>query len=323
MPVISVVLLNWNGAHLLPTCLDSLRAQTFQDFEIILPDNGSTDSSLELLATQYPEVRVIRFDRNLGFCLAMNAGMREAKGEFVFSLNNDTELDPRCLEEVVKVMRADPRLGIAATKMVYYDDPSLINSAGLACNREGIVVDIGRREPDGPWFNEPREVLGACAGACLYRREMLEEVGLFDPDFFISYEDIDIAWRAQLAGWRAWYVPTAVVKHREGVTREIRGRRSLYLAARNNIYVWTKDWPLGLLLRHLPGIWRGWHARMLWLASSGYWTSVPAVIWGALRLTPRMLARRRQIQRGRRVGTARFVELLAQGLEQTSREVEE
>ena len=144
MPVISVVLLNWNGAHLLPTCLDSLRAQTFQDFEIIMPDNGSTDASRELVAERYPEVRVIPFPRNLGFCLAMNAGMREAKGEFVFSLNNDTELDPRCLEELVAVMRARPGIGIAATKMVYYDDPSLINSAGHACNDEGIVVDIGR-----------------------------------------------------------------------------------------------------------------------------------------------------------------------------------
>ncbi len=148
MPTISVVLLNWNGAHLLPTCLNSLRAQTFQDFEIILPDNGSTDDSLMLLAEHYPEVKVIRFPKNLGFCLAMNAGMQEARGEFIFSLNNDTELDPRCLEELVAAMRAYPEAGIAATKMVYYDDPSLINSAGHACNEEGVVVDIGRKMPD-------------------------------------------------------------------------------------------------------------------------------------------------------------------------------
>jgi GT2 family glycosyltransferase len=119
MPELTVVLLNWNGVHLLPTCLESLRAQTFQDFEIILPDNGSTDGSLELLAEKYPEVQIIRFPRNMGFCLAMNAGMSAAHGEFVFSLNNDTDLDPHCLEEVVAAMRADPKVGIAATKMVY------------------------------------------------------------------------------------------------------------------------------------------------------------------------------------------------------------
>jgi GT2 family glycosyltransferase len=137
--------------------------------------------------------------------------------------------------------------------------------------------------------------------------------GLFDPDFFISYEDIDIGWRAQLAGWRAIYVPTAVVKHREGVSREIRGRRSLYLAARNNVCVWTKDWPLGILLRHLPAIVRGWRHRMRWLFASGYGRSLPAVVFGALALTPRMLGRRRRIQRNRRVGIERFAELLAMG----------
>ena len=318
-PVVSVVLLNWNGVHLLPTCLDSLRAQTLQDFEVVMPDNGSTDGSLELVAARYPEVQVIRFPRNMGFCLAMNAGIRQARGEFVLSLNNDTELDPRCLEELVATMRANPRIGICATKMVYYDNPNLINSAGLACSKDGVVVDIGRGQPDGEWFRRPREVLGACAGACLYRRSMLEEIGLFDPDFFISYEDIDIGWRAQLAGWRAAYVPTALVRHREGVTRKIRSRRSLYLAARNNVSVWTKDWPLPLLLRHLPAIWRGWRARAQLLMTVGYGTALPAAVFSALLLTPRMLLRRRRIQRRRRVGLDRFKELIAVGKRQSGR----
>ena len=316
-PTVSVVLLNWNGAHLLPTCLESLRRQTLQDFEIITPDNGSTDGSLELLARDYPEVRVLEFDHNRGFCLSMNDGMRAARGEFVFALNNDTELDPRCLEEVVKAMRADPQIGICATKMIYYDDPSLINSAGLACAPDGVVVDIGRRNPDGEWFDRPREVLGACAGACLYRRAMLDEIGLFDPDYFISYEDIDIAWRAQLAGWRAWYVPAAVVKHMEGVTRQIRSRRGIFLAARNITFVWTKDWPLLFLLRHLPAVWRGWSRRARWLITSGYGASLPVMVFSTLALTPRMLARRWRIQRRRVVGLDRLEELLAVGARQT------
>ncbi len=313
MPVVSVVVLNWNGAHLLPTCLDSLRVQTLRDHELIVVDNGSTDGSLELLAERYPEAKVMRFPRNMGFCIAMNAGMRAARGEFVFSLNNDTELDPRCLEETVAAMRADPGLGIAATKMVYYDDPGLINSAGHACNGEGIVVDIGRGLPDSEWFSRPREVLGACAGACLYRKAMLDEVGLFDPDFFISYEDIDLGWRAQLAGWRARYVPTALVRHREGVTRRIQSRGSLFLAARNNVWVWTKDWPLTMLLRHLLPIWRGWRARLRWLVACGYGASAPLAVGSALLLSPRMILRRRRIQGRRRVGVERFAELLSLG----------
>jgi hypothetical protein len=322
-PLISVVLLNWNGVHLLPTCLASLRCQTLQDFEIIVPDNGSTDGSPEWLAREHPEAQVLKFDHNRGFCLAMNDGLRAACGEFILSLNNDTELDPACLEELVKAMRAHPEVGICATKMVYYDDPSLINSAGLACAPDGVVVDIGRGRPDSPWFHQPREVLGACAGACLYRRAMLEMIGLFDPDYFISYEDIDLAWRAQLAGWRAWYVPTAVVRHMEGVTRQIRSRRGLFLAARNIVLVWLKDWPLWFLLRHLRAICRGWRRRACWLIAAGYGTSLPAVVLGALALTPRMLARRWCIQRHRTVGLDRFAELLAIGARQTREPPEE
>ena len=322
-PAVSVVVLNWNGAHLLPACLDSVRGQTLDDLEIIMPDNGSTDGSLELVAERYPEVRVIRFPRNMGFCLAVNAGLRASRGEFVALLNNDTELDPRYLEELVSAMRADSGVGICAPKMVYHEDPGLINSAGHACRPEGVVVDIGRRERDGEWFDRPREVLGACAGAALYRRRMLEEVGLFDPDFFITYEDVDLNWRAQGAGWRARYVPSAVVKHREGVSRGIRSRRAAFLGRRNTAHVWTKDWPLGSLLRHLPAIWGGWRRSGLALVRQGRGDLLPAVVWGVLVQTPRMLSRRREIRRGRTAERGRFEELLARGERHTRRPPED
>jgi len=317
MPSISVALLNWNGAHLLPTCLDSLRSQTFRDFDIIMSDNGSSDGSLELIARHYPEVQVIRFPRNIGFCLAVNAGIRASRGEFIFTLNNDTKLDPRCLEELVRAMRSDPGIGICAPKMLYYDDPALINSAGHACAEDMVVVDIGRGDPDGEWFDRSREVLGACAGAALYRKAMLDHIGLFDPDFFISYEDIDLGWRAQWAGWRARYVPAAVVLHREGVTRQIRGRRSLFLAARNIVHVWTKNWPLRLLLKHLPAASRGWRRRVRLVVDCGQPDLVPALMWSLLAQTPRMLVRRCQIRRTRAVPSARLEELIALGRRHT------
>jgi len=323
MPVVSVVVLNWNGVHLLPGSLDSVRAQTLQDVEIIMPDNGSTDGSLELVAERYPEVRVLGFSQNLGFCLAVNAGIRAAGGEFVALLNNDTELDPGCLKELIAVMRADERVGICAPKMVYYDDPGLINSAGHACGPDGVVVDIGRRQRDGEWFNRPREVLGACAGAALYRRHMLEEIGLFDPDFFISFEDADLDWRAQWAGWRARYVPTALVKHREGVSRQIRSRRAAFLGMRNTVHVWVKNWPLSSLVRHLPGIWRGWRASAVALTRRGHGDLLAAVVWGAMAQMPRMLSRRRSIRGTRAVPLARFEELLAMGQRHTRRPPED
>ena len=313
MPALSIVILNWNGAHLLSGCLDSVRAQTFRDLEIVMSDNGSSDGSVKMVAARYPEVKVVRFGENVGFCLAVNAALRVSHGEFAAVLNNDTELDARCLEELVAAMRSDPRLGICAPKMVYYDNPTLINSAGHACGPDGVVVDIGRGQQDSEWFNRPREVLGACAGAALYRRRMLDQIGLFDPDFFISFEDADLNWRAQWAGWRARYVPTAVVRHREGVSRQIRSRRAMFLGMRNTLHVWVKNWPLRLLVCRLPGIWRGWRASALALTRRGQGDLLASVLCAGILQMPRMLSRRRRIQRTRGVPLARFEELLEMG----------
>jgi GT2 family glycosyltransferase len=311
MALVSVVIPNWNGAHLLPTCLDSIRAQTLRDFEVTIADDGSTDGSLALVAARYPEVRIVPMGENLGFSRAVNAGIQASRGEFIALLNNDTELDPRFLEELVGAIREHARLGMCAPKMVYYDDPSLINSAGHACGPDGVVVDIGRGQPDGPWFSRSREVFGACAGAALYRRAMLEQIGLFDPDFLLSFEDADLNWRAQWAGWRCRYVPTAVVKHREGASRGIRSRRAIFLGLRNTAHVWVKDWPALSLLRHLPTIWRGQRRAMASLIFRGYGDVLPAVAWGALVQMPVMLARRRRIRRTRAVPLPRFEELLS------------
>ena len=323
MPLVSVVVLNWNGVHLLPTCLDSVRAQTFQDFSIILSDNGSTDGSLELLAEQYPEVKVIPFGANLGFSLSVNAGMRASRGEFIALLNNDTELDRRYLERLVGAMQADDGLGMCAPKMIYYDDPGLINSAGHACGPDGVVVDIGRGQPDGPWFDRPREVLGACAGAGLYRRRMLDEIGLFDTDFFISFEDADLNWRAQWAGWRCLYVPSAVIRHREGVSREIKSRRAIFLGLRNLVHVWMKDWPASSLARHSPQLWRGLRGTIASLLFRGYGSVPPAVAWDVLVRLPRMVNRRRAIRRTRSTPVRRFEALLALGARHSRRPPED
>ncbi len=323
MPLVSVVIPNWNGAHLLPTCLDSLRRQTFQDFETVVADDGSTDGSLALLADSYREVGSIALGENRGFSRAANAGIQASSGGFVALLNNDTELDPRCLGELVRAMQAEARLGACAAKMVYYDDPRIINSAGHACNPDGVVVDIGRGQADGPWFDRPREVLGACAGAALYRRRMLDEIGLFDPDFILSFEDADLDWRAQRAGWRCLYVPTAVVKHREGVSREIRSRRAVFLGMRNSVHVWVKDWPASSLARHFPELWRGLRRSMASLLMRGYGGLPPAVAWAVLAQMPRMVSRRRAIRRTCSASAGRFEELLALGARHSRRPPED
>ena len=318
MPLVSVVIPNWNGARLLPTCLDATLAQMPGDLEVIVADDGSTDESVEIVAERFPGVQLVRLPTNRGFTIAANAGIEASGGEFVALLNNDAEMEPRCLEELVRAIRGDSRLGMCAPKMVYYDEPKTINSAGHACNPDGVVVDIGRGQPDGPWFDQPREVLGACAGAALYRREMLEEIGLFDESLVMSFEDADLNWRAQWAGWRCRYVPTAVVKHREGSSRGIASRRSVLLGLRNTIILWVKDWPAASLLWHLQGIWRGLRRAMASLMFRGYGGVLPAVLLGVVCQMPTMLSRRRRIRRRRAVAAARFEQLVSSSPRETS-----
>jgi len=310
MPAVSVVIPNWNGEQLLPGCLNSLRAQTLGEIEVIVCDDASTDGSVALLSQRYPEVTVVRSARNRGFAAAANAGIRATSAEFVLLLNNDTELDTRCLDELVRAMEASRDLGACAAKIVYYHDPSLINSAGHACGTDGVVFDIGRGQRDGPRFAKPREVLGACAGAALYRRRMLEEIGLFDESFVMSFEDADLNWRAQWAGWRCRYVPTAVVRHREGASRGIASRRSVELGLRNTVCVWVKNWPTASLLRHLWEMWRGLRRAMASLMFRGYGAVLPAMLWGLVSQMPAMLSRRRRTRRMRAVPVSRFEELV-------------
>ncbi len=317
MPLVSVIIPNWNGAHLLPPCLDSLRAQTLHDIEIIVSDDGSTDSSADLLAARYPEVILLRSERNRGFCQAANAGLEASRGEFIALVNNDTEADPRFLEELVRAMQSDTTIGLCAPKMIYYDDPSRINSAGHACGPNGVVVDLGRGQPDDEWFDQPREVLGASGGAALYRKQMLDEIGIFDPVFVTSVEDVDLDWRAQWAGWRAQYVPTAMIKHREGVSREIDSHRAVFLGLRNTAFVWIKNWPSSSLARHLPRLWRGLCADSFSLIRRGYGMVLPSVFFSLLLHLPKLLVRRKRIHR--RVTAQRFKELLSLGEEQLAR----
>ncbi|MGD8969515.1 MAG: glycosyltransferase family 2 protein, partial [Anaerolineae bacterium] len=202
VPAVSIVIPNWNGVGHLPTCLESLRRQSFQDFEVIVADNGSTDGSLALLSRDYPEVQVLDLGENRGFAGACNAGMQAARGAFIALLNNDTEVDPRWLAEVVAAFERHPEAGMVASKMLLFDRRDVFHTAGDFYRVDGLPGNRGVWQRDEGQYDEEEYVFGACGGSAAYRRAMLEQVGLLDEDFFFSCEDVDLAWRAQLAGWR-------------------------------------------------------------------------------------------------------------------------
>lgn len=310
-PLISVIIPNWNGAHHLPTCLESLRGQTYANSEVIVVDNASTDGSQALLARDYPEVQVVALAENLGFAGGVNAGIQAARGELIALLNNDTEADSNWLAELVRALQEHPEAGLAATKLRLFDRRNVLHSAGDLYRLDGTPDSRGVWQHDDGRFDDNRWVFSGCGGAVAYRRSMLNEIGLFDTDFYFNLEDVDLAWRAQLAGYRCVFAPAAIVYHKVSATGG--GVISSFYTGRNTIWVIAKDYPGSLLRRYWPRIvaaqvhialealraWRGAAAR----------ARLRGQIAGLLGV-PRMLARRRLIQQNRRVSDAYLEKLL-------------
>lgn len=246
--MISVIIPNWNGTTLLPGCLNSLRTQTHPDYEVILVDNASTDDSVEMIRREYPEVRVLELARNLGLTGGVNAGIAIARGEIIALLNNDAEASPAWLTELEAALARHPEAGSVASKMLLYDHPKTINSAGDFYRTDGIPGNRGVWQQDDGEFDQEDLVFGGCGGAVAYRRTMLEQIGLFDEDLFMYCEDVDLSWRAQLAGWGCVYAPLAVVHHRLSATGG--GVLASYYSGRNCIYVIVKNYPSSLLRKH-------------------------------------------------------------------------
>jgi GT2 family glycosyltransferase len=315
-PRVAVVVPNWNGERFLELCLSSLRKQSFSDFETILVDNGSTDDSLRFVAKNFPEVRLVSLPENRGFSAAVNAGIRaSAAQEHVALLNNDTEVEPSWLEALIRAAEDHPEAGLFSSKLVDFGDRRLLDGAGDALRKSGLPYRIGHGELDRGQFDKETYVFGACAAGALYRREMLDEIGLFDEDFFAYCEDGDISFRAQLAGYRCLYVPGAVVYHIGSASSG--GKRSetnIRLGTQNGINLLVKNMPTSLLLRSLPFLLVGQLLRLVTavLFRGSLLLAYLAGLVGACRLLPLMLKKRKDIQKRRRVSDDYIRELLQQ-----------
>jgi GT2 family glycosyltransferase len=300
-PRVTVVIPNWNGERFLSTCLGSLREQSFKDFEVIVVDDNSTDGSVAFLRRNFPEVRVLPLEENKGFSAAVNAGIRASHAEYVALLNNDTELDPKWLHALLEAAKAHPEAGLFASKMVDFYDRRRLDGAGDALRRSGLPLRLGHGELDHGQYDETTFVFGACAGAALYRRDMLDDVGLFDEDFFANCEDGDLSFRAQLAGYRCLYVPESVIYHMGSATFGKRSPTAVRLGTRNSLCLLVKNLPTPLVLGFLPFVAVGQLSRLIVTASTSTLGAHLEGLSGALRLLPLMLKKRREIQKRRQV----------------------
>jgi GT2 family glycosyltransferase len=302
---ISVVIPNWNGLRFLDECLSTLAAQTHPDVETIVVDNASADGSATHVRGHYPGVRVVELASNRGFTGACNAGIGAATGAIVALLNNDTAVDPGWAAAVQRAFDGHPEIGIVASRMMLYSDRDRFHTAGDLFTVDGQALNRGVWELDRGQYDQPEEVFSACGGSSAYRRALLDEVGVLDDDFFFLLEDMDLAWRAQLLGWRALYTPDAIVYHHLSATGG--GKTASYYDGRNSIWLLVKNYPAALWRKY----WRAILRRQLADAADALraWRGEAARarlrgMVAALPDLPLMLAKRRTIQASRRVSIA-------------------
>lgn len=253
MPRFSILILNWNGLELLADCLGSLTRQRFRDFEVILVDNGSSDGSAAWVRAEFPDVRLVALATNTGFCGGNNAGYRESTGELLLLLNNDAELHEDFLAEMSAAADRDPDFGMFAANVRMFDRRGVFDSTGLLVYPDGICRSRGWLEEDKGQYDSADEVLCPNGCAAVYRRAMIEEVGLFDEAYFAYLEDLDLGLRGQLRGWRCRYVPPALAYHKKSMTSGYHSAFKAHLVERNRIWNAVRLLPLRLLL--LSPVW--------------------------------------------------------------------
>jgi len=219
--MISVIVLNYNRKDLLKKCLDSIRGQGYKDIEVIVVDNASSDGSVEVLGTYYPEAKLIWNTSNLLLCRGYNQGIEESKGNFILCVNNDVILDKDYLKELLSAVALDPKIGMVSGKILRMDKTT-IDSTGLFLGRNRKPVERGYGEKDKKQYEKGEYVFGVNGACAFFRRSMLADIkdknGYFDETFRIYYDDLDLCWRAQKKGWKAYYNPKAMAYHVRGGT---------------------------------------------------------------------------------------------------------
>lgn len=296
MPSTSFIIVNWNGKSFLKKCIDAILRQSIHDFEIIVVDNGSTDSSVAFMAESYPQVVLVPLDKNYGFTGGNIQGLSHAKGRYVALINNDAILPCDWLQLMLDAFNTDAKIGFCSSRIVIAGT-NQIDSAGDTFTTAFTGTKIGELH-DMKEFAERRYVPGACAAAVIYKLEMLDDIGFLDDDFFLNHEDTDLNLRAWLAGWKCLYVPDAVVEHSVSTTIGKLSETSVYYFARNSLWVWIKNTPTYFLFRYL-------HHRIAYEMASFVFFCLVAQRWRpflrgkyhSLKGLPAMLNKRKHIQK--------------------------
>lgn len=312
MPKTFVVIPNWNGLDFIADCLKSLLKQTV-DLKIIVVDNGSIDGSTEVIEKNFKQVELIKLPKNIGFAGGVNVGIKKAlekEAEYILLFNNDAVADNYWAEQLVESAEINRQTGIITGKFMRMDKKHL-DSTGDFYSVWGLPYPRGRNEIDNGQYDNQLEVFGASGGASLYRAEMLKEIGLFDEDFFAYYEDVDISFRAQLAGWKVLYEPKAIAYHFVGGTSSKLGDFARYHSAKNFLLVYAKNMPTKLYFKYLPLFTIQLMRMGLSSLVKGKFIVFLKGNWAAVKLHPSTKAKRKAIQSARKVSTQHIDSILS------------
>ena len=266
----TIVIPNYNGKAFMEDCLTALAAQTVRDFEVLVVDNGSTDGSVEGLDAWFPGVRVISFEKNYGFSRAVNEGIRQSRSEYVILLNNDTIPFPDYVERLVAAIEADRRIFSVSPKMIQACNRHLLDDAGDSYCALGWAFQRGVGQP-AESYSRPGRIFSSCAGAAIYRRDVFDEIGLFDELHFAYLEDIDVGYRALIHGYQNRYEPEAKVYHvGSGTSGSRYNAFKVKLSARNSVYLNYKNMPLPFLVLNILPLTLGWLIKLRFFVRMGF-----------------------------------------------------
>lgn len=259
VPAVEIIIPHFNGVEILRHCLRSLSQVTWSSLRITVVDNASTDRSVEMIEAEFPAVNILRNERNSGFAGGCNSGIRASQSPWLLLLNNDTEVEPGFIEPLVELLERNPQVAAVQPRICSLSHPGYLDYAGGVggmLDRYGYPFAIGRifnvLEPDHGQYRTARPIFWASGTAVLYRAAALEQVGLLDEQFFMHMEEIDLAWRLQLAGWEIKGLPTQAVYHHAGYSLPAGAGRKAYLNFRNSLIMMLKNYQTSTLLRRLP-----------------------------------------------------------------------
>ena len=312
---VAVVIPNWNGEDFIRNCLDSLRQQTTKH-TVIVVENGSVDRSIAIIEAEYPEVILLKQPENLGFAGGTNIGIQRAINDgfdFVALLNNDAIADKGWLKELLQTIQADKHIGSVMSKIKSLDGKTL-DGTGEIFTTWGVHFPRGRKEEDLGQYDKNLDIFGASGGASLFSTKTLKETGLFDEDFFAYYEDVDLAWRIQLAGWKTVFAPEAIVYHHINASSSRIKGFATYQSIKNLPWVIWKNVPTSLLWKILP---RFLLIYIMFIGSALARAQFIPVIKGIFMsaiLFPKKLWQRLKIQKNRKVSRKYILSILWQDL---------